>query len=157
MLILSAPSRGFFIMTVSKVVWSGENLYLLGKITDKELAERMNISQFSVIKKRLFYGIAPCEREKKPTVEWTDEILAQVGIISDTELARLTGISQKRIMLKRREMGMPTAVNRWKTPENLAKLGTMPDIKLAEELGVSPTSIQKARRQKGIAPYNQSI
>lgn len=160
MLIPSCPSLGLFpfmsdTKNDSKLVWTGEDLFLLGKYTDKELAKRLGVSRWTVAKKRLYYNIPPT-KEQDDRSEWTEEVIAQLGKIPDTQIAYITGLGLKIVAKKRRQLGIPNSYDIWKTPENIARLGTMPDAKLAEEIGVTPTVIYKERHRRGILPYTLS-
>lgn len=87
--------------------WSDEETALLGKLTDREVATQLGISQAAARLKRITLGIPPCRRGKSWRVgRWTDDILARLGTEVDSDIARSIGVSSERVRQKRKELGI---------------------------------------------------
>lgn len=71
-------------------IWTNEAIAMLGQMPDTEVADRLDISNFPVKKKRHELGI---QAYKRPAPEITPEIASALGLVSDAELARQLGVS----------------------------------------------------------------
>ncbi|AYN13816.1 hypothetical protein JRG49_03695 [Pseudomonas fulva] len=71
-------------------IWTNEAIAMLGKMPDTEVADRLDISNFPVKKKRHELGI---QAYKRPLPKITPEIASAFGVVSDAELARQLGVS----------------------------------------------------------------
>ncbi len=71
-------------------IWTNEAIAMLGQMPDTEVADRLDISNFPVKKKRHELGI---QTYKRPLPEITPEIASAFGVVSDAELARQLGVS----------------------------------------------------------------
>jgi len=82
---------------------------LLGTMTDREVAERFDLSPGAVRLKRISLGIAPCRRgEVWRQGVWTDEVVARLGKERCSEIARDIGVSRERVRQKCKELGIAT-------------------------------------------------
>lgn len=71
-------------------IWTNEAIAMLGQMPDTEVADRLDISNFPVKKKRHELGI---QAYKRPVPEITPEIVSAFGVVSDAELAGQLGVS----------------------------------------------------------------
>lgn len=85
-----------------KEIWTDEAIAMLGQMPDTEVADRLDISNFPVKKKRKELGI---QAYKRPLPEITPEIASVFGIVSDAELARQIGVSVSYIRKARAKAG----------------------------------------------------
>src|SRR2546429_72634 len=93
-------------VSTAKRRWLPEELALLGKVTDREAAEKLKRSRSSVTSQRCALGIARLPGQ----ASWTREEIELVGTVPDEEAARLLGrsvraVEHKRTSLARREPG----------------------------------------------------
>ncbi len=86
--------------------WCGEELALLGKLPDAEVARQTGRSKEGVRQKREELGIANPEGGKPG---WAEGELALLGKLPDAEVARLTGRSERAATQKRHKLRIPTA------------------------------------------------
>jgi hypothetical protein len=89
--------------------WEAEDLALLGKMPDQQLAARLGISAGTVCRQRHRLKI-PAYRFRSPDVAWTAEMLELLGILPDPEVARRLGIPVKTVKWKRRQLDLPCPV-----------------------------------------------
>lgn len=71
-------------------IWTDEAIAMLGQMPDTEVADRLDISNFPVKKKRHELEI---EAYKRPTPGITPEIASAFGVVSDAELASQLDVS----------------------------------------------------------------
>lgn len=139
------------------VVWSRKNLALLGKLPDERVAEIMNISRKSVLKKRKELGLMSFAVGSDRWHQWKKEEIEKLGATTDRALADHLGITAIRVAAKRTQLGIPSfkertgAKNRrvW-SPQELALLGEMTDRTLALQLGISTSVVRKKRIELNI-------
>lgn len=146
--------------TAASIRWSDDDLRLLGRLPDREVARRLGLSLHHVTVERHRQGIR-ASRPAEP-VTWTAELLAALGTVSDARLAAASGISVGSIAMKRQELGRAPAHGRsgqracvW-TDAMVADLGRLSLRKFAQRHGVSPNQVLVERRRRGIAgPFDK--
>jgi DNA-binding CsgD family transcriptional regulator len=111
--------------------WGLEETGLLGRGSDKKIAQRLGLSKAAVSMKRRMMGIPPSAKRFQGTsgFDWTADKVVLLGKISDMEVARRLGIGKGNVATKRRALGIPMAPRKklhvvW-TAEMLADLGRM--------------------------------
>jgi len=125
-------------------LWTDEQIALIGRDTDRAIANRLGLPRNVVKYKRARLGIS---RLPEP---WKGHEIAVLGTAADSELARTLGKSPSAIRRKREQLGIPTFLPvRW-TDEGLALLGTASDREIGQKLGISATCVQSKREQLGI-------
>jgi DNA-binding CsgD family transcriptional regulator len=131
--------------------WQPEELTLLGKVSDGELARALGIATATVTIKRQRLGIPPFQ-PAPPAIEWTPAKVSRLGRAPDTEIARELGISPGSVNAKRQELGIPaTLENRpIERNEELACLLNLPDTEVVRRTGVNWRTVQRLRRDLGI-------
>jgi hypothetical protein len=88
--------------------WGNEDLDLLGKMTDPEVAKRLDVSTATVRLKRISLCIAPYRRGKTEEAGiWTRKVVVRLGKESNTAIARDLGVSAERVRQKCQELGIP--------------------------------------------------
>jgi len=126
--------------------WSEENLALLGKLPDEEIAELTGRTVDAVRRQRALRGI------KNPFAGgWTTEEIAQLGTASDEEVGKRIGRSKLACAQKRFALGIPSPKWAW-TDEEIALLGTDTDAKVGERIGRSTSACAMRRQMLGIPP-----
>lgn len=110
------------------VLWTEEELSLLGKVPDPELASKMGVAKETIQKKRASLGI-PSARKS--------------GIISEKQKAHLQKISSSGVWID------------WDDAA-IAKLGTAPDIEIARQLGTTNQNVAKKRAKLGIPSHRSA-
>ena len=83
--------------------WNAKETALLGTMTDKNLAARLNLSPSAVRLKRLSMGIAPCRKRATSTGIWTPAVMARITKEPSAALAKELGVSRQRVHQKRKE------------------------------------------------------
>jgi hypothetical protein len=134
--------------------WTKEEDALLGKLFDREVAEKLNRTLSGVRGRRKFLGIAavahaPQTFRMKP--EPRDRYAHLFSGKSDRELRAILGWSYNRIRTRRRQLAAGKSKQRedW-TLEEDRLLGTRPDRVLAKMFGRSLKSIRARRGLKRI-------
>lgn len=133
-----------------KVIWTLEMDVSLGTAIDKEIAERLGLSQSSVKYRREALGIPP-----RTKANWTPERDSLLGTMIDADAAKQLGLSVPTVRRRRVELGIPTCERRrinW-TPEIVALLGTISDRQIARQFGIDNTAVSKYRSRSGISAY----
>jgi hypothetical protein len=131
----------------------------LGKITDKELAEKIGSSLAAVSMRRNKMGIASSgERGALPSIDWPkwDDVLGTVG---DKALAKKIGCSLGSIVLRRKKLGIPAFNQRksvdWELWDEM--IPDMADSELSKKIGCAPGSVRVRREKLGIAKYDGDL
>jgi len=133
---------------------------MVGKLSDREVARRFNISASTVRRYRLRAEISYCENPGIP-----DELAGGLVSMTNYQLCQKFGVSIARISELRlkleipeprvkREKFQPLEPGLW-TDEAVSLLGTMPDPELADRLGISRFPVKQKRQELGIAPYRK--
>ena len=84
--------------------WKAKETALLGTMTDKDLAARLDLSPSAVRLKRLSMDIAPFRKRAASTGIWTPAVMARVTKESSAALAKELGVSRQRVHQKRKEL-----------------------------------------------------
>jgi hypothetical protein len=136
------------------VPWTPEIRALLGRIPDREIADRLGTSLHLVVVERNRHGIRACRAA--PPIAWTPAMLDLLGNRPDKVLAQQWDVSTAAIYLKRMELGrpaygraaLPSAVT-W-TAEMVRDLGTLSSRAFAKRHGVPVNLMIVERRRRGI-------
>jgi hypothetical protein len=130
--------------------WRPEELALLGKISDSELARFVGLTPSSISRKRQRLGIAPLQPTQP--IEWTPPMLERLGQVPDAQLAREVGISTTSCSLKRQDLGIPAA--RESRPversEEVAEILHLPTAEVVHRTGLERMTIKRLRRDLGV-------
>lgn len=139
----------------SKRQWTAEEIELLGREPDAQIARELKIAVSTVAAERRRRDIPPYRKR----FEWTEEALALLGTDSDRRIAEILGVSSSLVGKKRRDLGIeacyPTTNIRrrpdpfW-TPEREALLGTASDAEIGRRLGIPYYRVTTRRRRLGI-------
>jgi hypothetical protein len=135
--------------------WTKEEDALLGKLTDRDVAEKLNRTLGGVRDRRKFLGKPavghapqPFRMEREPRDNYARLFVTK----SNQELRAILGWSYKRIHTRRRQLAggkLRKLQPEW-TLEEDRLLGTKPDAKLAKMFGRSAMSVGARRGQKRI-------
>jgi len=146
--------------------WAKEELSLLGRLHDTEVARRLGIGRRFVWAKRRALGI-PAKTEKEIGARWTPSRLARLGKVPDRELAAEMGLTPAAVAGFRQRRGIarhpswPASRSRGRdgraarqpwTPELIRRLGTVPDAVIAKEMGLTRAAVAAHRTRLGILP-----
>ncbi|MGJ8657638.1 MAG: hypothetical protein ACSHX6_14415 [Akkermansiaceae bacterium] len=131
----------------------------LGKITDKELSEKIGSSLAAVSMRRRKLDVsASGERGARPRIDWSewDELL---GTVEDKVLAEKVGCSLASVVLRRKKLGIPAHHQRksvnWEDWD--AMIPDMADSELAKKIGCAPGSVRVRREKLGIAKFSGDL
>ena len=131
--------------------WTEEEISELGKITDKEVSEKYDISLQKVNKIRRLLGIQTvCESK------WSEEIISKLGTVTDREIAEKLGVNIFTVQRKRKELGIKPLNSQdgsWIDEEIFELLGNVSDAFLAAKYDVSVGSIRNLRIKHDIQSY----
>ncbi len=121
---------------------------LLGRISDRELAERFGLTTGSVRAERLRRGIPAVTGDRRKIHR--NRALARLLHRPTPELLA-AGISKSTVGKLRKELGVapPKARSAW-NPLALAALGKKPDAQIAAELGLKASTVAAKRQKLGI-------
>jgi Uma2 family endonuclease len=140
-------SRGF--------PWAPEDLALLGKMPDHQVATTIGTSPTSVCRKRLQLKIPPFA-PSPPVIAWTEEMIEPMGRVPDIQVAQRYGISAMTVKRKRSQLGIPGVVDCGMvvpTPE-LRDLLRLPTSEVRHRTGLCWATIRNLRQELGIPdPY----
>ena len=125
----------------------------LGKITDKELAEKIGSSLAAVSMRRRKLNIpASGERGAKARIDWSDWD-SELGKVEDKVLATKVGCSLASVVLRRKKLGVGACNERksvdWALWDEM--IPTMTDTELSKIIGCAPGSVRVRREKLGIA------
>jgi DNA-binding CsgD family transcriptional regulator len=132
----------------------------LGKVPDRQLAERAGVHLNTILHERRRRGI-PAFVQQREDVRWTRAMIRKLGTDTDRSVAAELGIPVGCVSRKRRILGIPPVSGRsgshpraypW-APEELASLGRVSDRTLARTLGLSPRTVATKRQMLGIPPW----
>jgi len=88
-------------------VWEKQEIALLGKKPDSEIAPELGVSIGSVRKKRIQMGIATHCGARNPDI-WTPEILARLGKVPLQKIADEIGVTREAVRQKCVKLGITT-------------------------------------------------
>ena len=127
--------------------WEPEDIALLGKVSDGELARTLAVSPQVVRRKRRQLGIPPFQPAPQP-IEWTPEMIERLGKAPDSQVAEELGIAHQTVARKRWELGIPgTMENRpVEASERLAGLLHLPDTEVRRLTGLDTNTVKRLRR-----------
>lgn len=131
--------------------WQPEDLALLGKVSDGELARTLGLARTSVTNKRQKLGIPPFQPAPRP-IEWTSAMIERLGRASDSQVAEELGISAQSVTLKRQALGIPATLENRPVERNeeVVKLLRFPDTEVLHRTGLNWRTIQRLRRDLGM-------
>ncbi len=126
-------------------------LPFLGKVTDKDVAEKFSISITTVRDIRKQHGISPFVSNGN----W-DKVDPLLGTRPDRELANFFGLSQRAIVQRRHKLGIsPFDTSRqrldWTVIDPM--LGTESDTDIAAKFNASASTITRRRNNLSIKPF----
>jgi hypothetical protein len=135
--------------------WTNEEDALLGKLTDGEVAEKLNRTLGGVRDRRKFLGKTAVSHSPQPfhmEREPRDGYARLFAAKSNQELRTMLGWSYKRIYTRRRQLagGKVRRLQPEWTLEEDRLLGTKPDAVLAKMFGRSVKSVRARRGKKRI-------
>ncbi len=136
-------------MTIDWSEWDDQ----LGKLTDKELAEKIGSSLAAVSMRRRKLNIsASGERGAKARIDWSDWD-SELGQVEDKVLAKKVGCSLASVVLRRKKLGIAACNQRksvdWELWDEM--IPTMTDSELSKKIGCAPGSVRVRREKLGIA------
>ncbi len=138
-----------------KRIWAQQEIDLLGKLSDPNIAQQIGMSSTTVRNMRKQLGIKA--KTSSSQLQWSKENIALLGSIHDAVLAYHMKVTPATVTKKRTKMNIPIFKSKhkkhWSIAENRAKLGTMPDSQLAKLLGITTPAIFIKRKQMGIAAF----
>lgn len=134
---------------VSPVQWTDDELALLGKVSDAEVAKQKRVSLDIARRARVRRGIpakVPVEWRR-----WTKEQIALLGTMPDASLGKMLGRSQPAVRKQRIRLGIAASVPHtvW-TSEMDAMLGSASDREISARLGVPYQAVKYRRKHLGI-------
>ncbi|MFL6202925.1 MAG: hypothetical protein ACJ76J_27475 [Thermoanaerobaculia bacterium] len=134
-----------------KFPWRPEDLALLGKVSDGDLARRLGLTRTSVTCKRQGLGIAPlCPRAR--VIEWTPAMLERLGKAADWQIAEELGVASATIHKKRHELGILATKEVRPIRQNAAaaEILRLPTHEIKRLEGIDRTTIARLRRDLGV-------
>jgi hypothetical protein len=134
-----------------KFSWQPEDLALLGKVSDGELARTLGLATASVNRKRQQLGIPPFQPAPRP-IEWTSGMIERLGRASDARVAKELGISIDSVKGKRQALGIPATLENLpvERSEEVAALLRLPDTEVSHRTGLDWSTIQRLRGELGV-------
>ena len=127
----------------------------LGKVPDRVIAEKLNVSLFVVEKNRRRLNIKSY-RVHKINIDWSKQPL---GKIPDGQIAEKLNVSRSFISKNRTRLGIKPIreIKKYNIDWSKVPLGKEKDSVLARKLNVPYMTIRHHRISKGIPTYNSSI
>jgi transcriptional regulator with XRE-family HTH domain len=127
----------------------------LGKLSDSEIARRMNVSQSAVSRFRREHAITPIiERSTLP-----EGANAMLGTMVDAEIAERYGVTRSCVFQRRSQLGIESAFKKQNTlpADVVAQLGKKSDAQVSKESGYSVVLVRKARVLLGIPVWTDVL
>jgi len=131
--------------------WRPEDLALLGRLSDGEIARILGLAPSGVNRKRKTLGIPPFQ-EAHRAVDWTPEKIERLGKVSDARAAQALGVAVQTVSAKRRQLGIPA----WEETRPVlrspavAKLLDAPTREIERRTGLDRATIDRLRRDLGV-------
>ena len=131
----------------------------LGKITDKELADKIGSSLAAVSMRRKKLDVpASGDRGARARIDWSDWD-KELGTVEDKILAEKVGCSLASVVLRRKKLGIPAHNQRksvdWKLWDEM--IPDMADSELAKKIGCAPGSVRVRREKLGIPKFDGDL
>lgn len=132
----------------ARLVWNAEHLALLGKLPDREVAQRMQISHTSVYIKRTELGIEGFRTSQSSPL---DKCLADyLGRTRSWLIAQKFDMSLQAVLDAHSEAGVSLhPLDQWMSKDLIRRLRTERIADLAQETGVSKAALNVLRRKLG--------
>lgn len=89
---------------MTKHYWTKQEESFLGKVTDSEAAQKLNIP-YNTVKNRRIYLKIPAYKKAADIIDWSDKDISLIGKVSDKKAAEIFGVSPTAVMHKRRALG----------------------------------------------------
>jgi len=87
--------------------WTRKETALLGKLTDQEVAEKLNLGHATVRLKRMSLGIPPCRSGSKRRAQRSPQVLERLGREADSAIAKDIEFTPQAVSPKRAALGIP--------------------------------------------------
>ena len=131
--------------------WQPEELALLGKLSDGELARTLGLATGTVTRKRQRLGIAPFQ-PPPPPIEWTPAMIERLGQAPDARVAGELGISPRSVRDKRQSLGIPATLDNRPVERNeeVVELLSLPNTEVVHRTGINWRTVQRLRDDLGI-------
>ncbi len=120
----------------------------LGEVLDRELADRLGVTNGSVALQRRKRGISSVFSKRYVHIDWD---IQPLGELSDNALAEQLGVHY-RIVKEEREKRRLTRFGSIEIDWDVQPLGVESDAQIARCLGVSYGRVKSARQKRGISP-----
>lgn len=131
--------------------WKPEELALLGKVSDGELAKALRLAKTTVTNKRQFLAIPPFLPPPRP-IQWSSEMIERLGKAPDAHVAEELGLGRATVALKRQALGIPPTVENLPVERNeeIAELLRLPYAEVKRRTGIQWETIQRLREELGV-------
>lgn len=136
-------------VTIDWSVWDDQ----LGKMTDKDLANKIGSSVAAVCMRRSKLGIE-ASGERGARLDW-DKYDSLLGTMEDKDLAKIVGCSIGSIAIRRKKRGVAAFSQRksvdWARWDEF--IAVMSDTQLSKKIGCAPGSVKVRREKLGIKRF----
>lgn len=129
------------------VIWSDDDLAMLGVRPDDEVAELMDISPTTVRSERRKRGLPPARVHRNK--RWTPEMLLDLAKLRDAQMVAKYGLTLSQVRYRRGKLRRNVGRHRRWTPFELACLDVLSDREVANLTGRSIRSIRAERLRIG--------
>ena len=136
-------------------VWAKSKIALLGKDSDRKIADRLGTTLGVVALKRRRLGIPSFYTQRR--ISWTKDMAALLGKVTDWKIARKYKIGRASVARERRKRAIPPCVDTrpvMRTPE-LRPVLSLPIRVIARRYKLSYVTIAKLRRDLGVPPLER--
>ena len=132
--------------------WTKSKIALLGKDSDRKIAERLGTTLGVVALQRTRLGIPSFYRQRR--IVWTREMTALLGKITDWKIAEKYGIDRESVARARLRHGIKPCVETRpvKTTPNLKRILRLPLRVISRHLNISTETVARLRRKLGVSP-----
>ncbi|HEY5233631.1 MAG TPA: hypothetical protein VIK35_08870 [Verrucomicrobiae bacterium] len=147
--------------------WTAEDMALLGKRPDREIAELLGRTVRAIESQRHRLGILRQPSIRIKLRPWKRKDVRLLGTMTDRAVAARIGRSEVAVRTQRLKLGIPAADQRrslnarktypmrpW-TPQETMLAGTTWDGKVAAQIGRSEVSVRMRRKKLGIPAFAQ--
>lgn len=131
--------------------WKPEELALLGKVSDGELAKTLGLAKTTVTNKRQSLGLPPFLPPPRP-IQWSSAMIERLGKAPDARVAEELGLARDTVALKRQALGIPPTMENLPLERNeeVAEVLRLPCAEVQRRTGISWSTIQRLREELGI-------
>ena len=136
-------------------VWRKDKIALLGRDSDRKIAERLGTTTGVVARQRGRLGIPSFYPQRR--ISWTKKMTALLGKVTDWKIATKYRMRRGSVARQRRKLGIPPCVETRpvKGTPDLKKILRLPIGLICRHYRLSTETVARLRRELGVKPLGR--